>query len=214
MRSVQGELRNEQWAEQQRTLYVDEAFDIENRVSKRLSDYATAATVASKVIELEPFGGPGYLQRAVAHEFGGLLQKAIDEYTTAIELYGDKQKIPSATYFGLARSYDKLGQSCDAVLPIETWISLNPAQNETSQTQAMIATYRSKGKCEIATASGEEVFAVSRPNAVVKLPVSINGIMTPSAPASSARPIAAALSFSTRTMQGTCGGTTVPSRTR
>jgi hypothetical protein len=75
----------------------------------RLSDYATAATVASKVIELEPFGGPGYLQRAVAHEFGGLLQKAIDEYTTAIELYGDKQKIPSAIYFGLVGSYDKLG---------------------------------------------------------------------------------------------------------
>jgi clan AA aspartic protease (TIGR02281 family) len=141
----------------------------------RLSDYATAATVASKVIELEPFNGGGYLQRALAHERGGLLQKAIDDYTTAIEMFGDKQKIPSASYFGLARSYDKLGQVCDAVLPIETWVSLNPAQNDTSQTQAMIATYRSKGKCELGTASGEEVFAVSRPSAVVKLPVSING---------------------------------------
>jgi aspartyl protease family protein len=141
----------------------------------RLSDYATAATVASKVIELEPFNGGGYLQRALAHERGGLLQKAIDDYTTAIEMFGDKQKIPSASYFGLARSYDKLGQVCDAVLPIETWVSLNPAQNDTSKTQAMIATYRSKGKCELGTASGEEVFAVSRPNAVVKLPVSING---------------------------------------
>jgi clan AA aspartic protease (TIGR02281 family) len=142
----------------------------------KLTDYQAAATVASKVIELEPFSGAGYLQRAVAYEFGGLLQKAIDDYTTAIELYGDKQKIPSAIYFGLARSYDKLGQFCDAALPIETWVSLNPAQNETSQTQAMIATYRSKGKCELDTATGEEVFAVSRPNSVVKLPVSINGM--------------------------------------
>jgi len=141
----------------------------------KLSDYETAATVASKVIELEPFNGAGYLQRAVAHEFGGSLQKAIDDYTTAIELYGDKQKIPSATYFGLARTYDKLGQSCDAVLPIETWVALNPERNGTSQTQAMIATYRSKGKCELGSATGEEVFAVSRPNSVVKLPVSING---------------------------------------
>jgi clan AA aspartic protease (TIGR02281 family) len=141
----------------------------------KLTDYQTAATVASKVIEIEPFGGPGYLQRAVAHEFGGLLQKAIDDYTTAIELYGDKQKIPSATYFGLARSYEKLGQFCDAVLPVETWVSLNPERNGTSQTQAMISTYRSKGQCELGTAAGEEVFAVSRPNSVVKLPVSING---------------------------------------
>jgi aspartyl protease family protein len=141
----------------------------------RLSDYETAATVASKVIELQPFGGAGYLQRALAHERAGLLQKAIDDYTTAIELFGDKQKIPSASYFGLARSYDKLGQFCDAVLPIETWVSLNPAQNDTSQTQAMIASYRSKGKCELGTGTGEEVFAVSRPNSIVKLPVSING---------------------------------------
>jgi aspartyl protease family protein len=104
-----------------------------------------------------------------------LLQKAIDDYTTAIELFGDKQKIPSLSYFGLARSYEKLGQFCDAVLPIETWVSLNPERNGTSQTQAMIATYRSKGNCELGTATGEEVFAVSRPNSVVKLPVSING---------------------------------------
>jgi aspartyl protease family protein len=58
---------------------------------------------------------------------------------------------------------------------IETWVSLNPERNGTSQTQAMIAAYRSKGKCELGTATGEEVFAVSRPNNVVKLPVSING---------------------------------------
>jgi clan AA aspartic protease (TIGR02281 family) len=141
----------------------------------RLSDYDAAATVASKAVELEPFVSAGYLQRGLAYERGGLLQKAIDDYTTAIEMFGDKQKIPSASYFGLARSYDKLGQPCDAVLPIETWVSLNPTQNDTSQTQAMIATYRSKGKCENGTTPGEEVFAVSRPNNVVKLPVSING---------------------------------------
>jgi clan AA aspartic protease (TIGR02281 family) len=141
----------------------------------RLSDYETAATVASKGIELEPFNGGGYLLRALAHERGGLLQKAIDDYTTGIELVGDKQKIPRAGYFGLARSYEKLGQFCDAILPIETWVALDPEKNGTSQTQAMIATYRSKGKCELGTATGEEVFAVSRPNSVVKLPVSING---------------------------------------
>jgi clan AA aspartic protease (TIGR02281 family) len=144
-------------------------------VLMRLSDHDTAAAVASKVVELEPFVGGGYLQRAVAHERGGSLQKAIDDYTTAIELFGDKQRVPGATYFGLARSYEKLNQFCDAVLPIEAWVSINPARNDTSQTQAMITTYRSKGKCEFGTANGEEVFAVSRPNGIVKLPVSING---------------------------------------
>jgi clan AA aspartic protease (TIGR02281 family) len=141
----------------------------------KLSDYETAVTVATHLIKLEPFNDNGYFLRAVAHDHGGSPQKAIDDYTTAIELYGNKQTIASASYFGMARSYEKLGQFCDAVLPIETWVALNPERYDTSQTRAIITTYRSKGKCDLATATGEEVFPVPRPNSVVKLPVSING---------------------------------------
>jgi clan AA aspartic protease (TIGR02281 family) len=141
-----------------------------------LSDYETAVAVATHLIKLEPFNDNGYFLRAVAHDRGGSPQKAIDDYTTAIELYGNKQTIASASYFGMARSYEKLGQFCDAVLPIETWIALNPERNDTSQTRAIITTYRNKGKCDLATANGEEVFPVPRPNSVVKLPVTINGM--------------------------------------
>jgi aspartyl protease family protein len=140
-----------------------------------LSDYETAVTVATHLIALEPFNDNGYFLRAVAYERRGALQKAIDDYTTAIELFGNKQTISSVSYLGMARSYEKLGQFCDAILPIETWIALNPARNDTSQTRAIISTYRSKGKCEPAAAPSEEVFPVPRPNNVVKLPVAING---------------------------------------
>ena len=51
--------------------------------------------------------------------------------------------------------YEKLGQFCDAVLPIETWVALNPEHYDTSQTRAIITTYRNKGKCDLATATGE-----------------------------------------------------------
>jgi len=140
-----------------------------------LSDYPMSVVVASKVVELEPFNDNGYFLRAVAYDRGGASQKAIDDYTTAIELFGNKDRISSVSYLGMARSYEKLGQFCDAISPIETWVSLNPATNDTSQTRAIIASYRSKGKCPLATATGEEVFAAPRPNTVVKLPVSING---------------------------------------
>ena len=140
-----------------------------------LTDYGTAVVVSSKLIELEPFNDNGYFLRAVAYDRGGAQQKAIDDYTTAIELFGNKQTISSVSYLGMARAYEKLGQFCDAILPIETWVALNPASNDTSQTRAIIATYRSKGKCVAAAAPSEEVFPVSRPNNVVKLPVTING---------------------------------------
>jgi clan AA aspartic protease (TIGR02281 family) len=140
-----------------------------------LSDYESAVTVAGHLIALEPFNDNGYFLRALAYERRGAPQKAIDDYTTAIELFGNKQTISSVSYLGMARAYEKLGQFCDAITPIETWVALNPARNDTSQTRAIIATYRGKGKCAPAATPSEEAFPVPRPNNVVNLPVMING---------------------------------------
>jgi clan AA aspartic protease (TIGR02281 family) len=141
----------------------------------KLSDYDTAVAVASSLIELEPFNDNGYYLRAFAHQHGGSPQKAIDDYTTSIELFGNKERIPSVSYLGMARSYEKLGQFCDAIVPIETWVALNPARNDTSQTRAIISTYRTKGNCDPLAETGEEVFPNPRPNTTVNVPVSING---------------------------------------
>jgi hypothetical protein len=70
----------------------------------------------------------------------------------------------------------KLSQFCDAVLPIESWVALNPARNDTSQTRAIIAHYTAKGHCQAGAASGGEVFKIARQNGVAKLPVSIDGL--------------------------------------
>jgi clan AA aspartic protease (TIGR02281 family) len=140
----------------------------------QLSDYSGAAAVASDVIDLEPLYDNGYFLRALARDRGGLTEKAIDDYITAIELFGDKDIIHSVSYFNMARLYEKLGRFCDAVLPIESWVSLNP-KHDTSQTRAIIANYMAKGKCARATSGRPEVFAVPHPNAVVNLPVTING---------------------------------------
>jgi clan AA aspartic protease (TIGR02281 family) len=143
----------------------------------KLSDYPTAVTVASHLIELEPFNDNGYYLRALASDRGGLFKQAIDDYITAIELFGNKERISSVAYLGMARDYEKLGQFCDAVLPIETWVALNPASNDTSQTRAIIADYTAKGRCQAGAATGEEVFRITRQNSLAKLPVSINGVL-------------------------------------
>jgi clan AA aspartic protease (TIGR02281 family) len=140
----------------------------------KLSDFAGASAVASNLIELQPFNDNGYFLRAIARDRGGSPAKAVDDYITAIELFGSKGKISGASYYGLAHSYEKLGQFCDAILAIEAWISLNPTRNDTSQTQAMIADYRKRGNCEVAVGK-EETFATTGRN-VVRLPVLVNGV--------------------------------------
>jgi clan AA aspartic protease (TIGR02281 family) len=142
----------------------------------KLSDYPAAEAVASDLIKLEPYNSSGYYLRGFAYDRSGSPKKAIDDYITANELFGNKDKMPGTGYFGLARSYEKLGRYCDAITAIETWVALNPARNDTSQTRAMIADYTAKGKCEAATSGAEVVFPVARQGSTVKLPVTINGV--------------------------------------
>jgi hypothetical protein len=75
----------------------------------KLSDYKAAETVASDLIKLEPFSSSGYYLRGFALERGGPPKKAIDDYITANELFSNKDKMPSVGYFGIARSYARLG---------------------------------------------------------------------------------------------------------
>jgi len=138
-----------------------------------LSDYQRAASVASDLIALEPFSDNGYFLRAVAYDRGGSTRQAIDDYVTAIELFGNKQQISSVSYMNLARAYEKLGQFCDAVSPIEDWIAIDPQRHDTSQTRAIIADYTAKGHCQSA-AGGEEKFP--RTGNLLKLQVTVNGV--------------------------------------
>jgi clan AA aspartic protease (TIGR02281 family) len=141
----------------------------------RLSDYEEATRIATEIIKLEPFDDNGYFLRAVAYDRGGQPKKAIDDYVTAIELFGDKAKISSASYLGMARNYEKLDLFCDAIVPIEAWVSLNPARYDNSQTRTMIAEYTAKGGCK-AAATGKEVFRSPRPHGIINVPVAINGV--------------------------------------
>jgi aspartyl protease family protein len=140
-----------------------------------LSDYAGAAAAASDLIKLEPFDDSGYYLRAVAHDRSGSAKKAIDDYLTALELFGNKVNLSSDIYLAIARNYEKLGQFCDAESSVESWVALNPARNDSSRMQAIIADYTTKGRCDSAGSRSEEVFKKPQNN-IVKLPVVINGV--------------------------------------
>lgn len=140
----------------------------------KLSDYTNAVTYATDLIKLEPYGDNGFFLRAVAHNRAGAYQRAIDDYVTAIELFVNKERIASVSYYGIASSYEKLGRFCDAVTPLEFWISINPIRNDTTQVRAMIDDYMKKGNCALATGN-EETFAVPKQHRQITLPVVING---------------------------------------
>jgi clan AA aspartic protease (TIGR02281 family) len=140
-----------------------------------LSDYAGATAAASELIKLEPFEASGYNLRALAYDRGGSPKKAIDDYLTTIELFGNKANLPGDIYLAVARNYEKLAQFCDAASSVETWVALNPS-NESSRTQAIIADYTAKGRCESPGSHAEEVFRFPPQKNVVRMSVTVNGV--------------------------------------
>ncbi|MDR6872880.1 aspartyl protease family protein [Bosea sp. BE125] len=141
-----------------------------------LSDWTAAAEVASKIIEEQPHSDNGYYLRALARDRAGKPNDAIDDYLTAIALFGDKDRISSAGYFGVSRAYEKSGQFCEAIVPIEAWIALNPARNDNSRTQAMIGALHAKGQCAAKAVAVDETIPITRKGQTITVPATINGI--------------------------------------
>jgi clan AA aspartic protease (TIGR02281 family) len=136
----------------------------------KLSDYTTAETVAADLIRLEPFSDNGYFLRALARDGNNSFKGAIDDYVTAIELFGNKDRISSIGYYRMARDYERLGRFCDAMLPIEQWVALDPSRHDNSRVQAMLTDYAAKGGCAAATSGDEERFPAAVPGGVNNVP--------------------------------------------
>jgi clan AA aspartic protease (TIGR02281 family) len=140
-----------------------------------ISDYHAVIDVATQLIKLEPFADNGYYLRALGYDKADIPQKAIDDYTTAIELFGNKERISSVSYVAIALNYEKLGQYCNAAAAIEMWIGNDPARNDNSQSQSIAGKYRTKSQCAM-TVGSEDTFPVSRNGNVAIVPVTINGV--------------------------------------
>lgn len=141
-----------------------------------LADAPQAVAVADEIVKREPFNHKGYYLRARANDLGDEPAKAIDDYTTSIELFGNKSQISSSVYLALARAHEKLGQFCEAVGPIETWVALDPSSNDTTQTRAIIANYIRQGQCANGVSGKTEVFAARTGANVTVVQASINGV--------------------------------------
>lgn len=140
-----------------------------------LSDWSGAAEVASRIVEDQPHADNGYYLRALANDKAGKLNEAIDDYLTAIALFANKERISSAGYFAASRAYEKLGQYCDAIVPIEAWVALNPLRNDNSRTQAVIGSLRGKGQCAEKAFATDETIPITRSGQVVTVVATVNG---------------------------------------
>jgi clan AA aspartic protease (TIGR02281 family) len=140
-----------------------------------LSDYGRAIEAADELVAMEPNNDNGYFLRGVAHERADQCEKAVADYSSAIELFADKDKISSIGYESISRCYEQMGQFCDAATAIESWVALDPDGHDNDQTRTILRRLNSKGKCAKETTAVKEERFRRRDNDVIKVEAEING---------------------------------------
>jgi len=145
----------------------------------RASDFAGALRVADDLVKSDPADAQVRYWRGNVYEELKDFARALTDYVNTVQLMGDPVTISVNHFYDISRMYAALGRYCDAITPIETFISFKPAENRSTQLTRLIAEYAEKGNCDAHYATGTTRIArVPFPGmiGVTTLVVVINGI--------------------------------------
>jgi aspartyl protease family protein len=143
----------------------------------KLTDYPKAVEVADDFMRRAPSNHDAHYLRGVALQGAGDFQRALVDYSDAVELYGaDKKGISSRVFLRMAEVYAALNRFCEATAPINMWVSIDPASRDSSRTQKMITDYEARGNCVSSKEFQKESFPLRGPKNVVTVRVDINGV--------------------------------------
>lgn len=140
-----------------------------------LSDLPAAIKVSDELITIAPDLAQPYYMRAQIFHDAKRDKDAIDAFQTFLGLTADLHLLNGEVFRRMSLSYAALGQYCEAMTPIQTWISLNPIANDTAALQTLIRDYSAKGKCEGSYALGKDHFATHGKDVIV-VTASVNGV--------------------------------------
>jgi clan AA aspartic protease (TIGR02281 family) len=140
-----------------------------------ISEPQRAAAVASKLIASDPYSDEGFFLRGLALFEARDYARAVDDFARAIQLSARRGPVANASYLRLSRSLEQLGRPCDAILPLESLIAMDPLQNDDSRIRSKIDALAQKGRCATAPRQ-EEVFPLVRKGGVGVIPAVINGV--------------------------------------
>lgn len=143
----------------------------------KLTDYPKAVEVADEFMRRAPSNHDAHYLRGVALQGAGDFQRALVDYSDAIELFGaDKKGISSRVFLRMAEVYAALDRFCEATAPINMWVALDPASRDTSRTQKIISDYEAKGSCASSKEIRKESYPLRGQKNVVMVKADINGV--------------------------------------
>jgi aspartyl protease family protein len=138
----------------------------------RIGDHKAAINVADELIKSDAASYDYRFMRGSAHENARDYKAALADYISTLDLFPDLSNVDGSQFYQVSTMYDKLGKPCDAIGPLETFISYNVKDRQTQQIAKLISEYSRKGNCAAIYANGSARVVIPPSNLV---DVTING---------------------------------------
>jgi aspartyl protease family protein len=138
---------------------------------QRLSDYKAAVRVATELIRLDPAYTRWPFLRAQAYEHMKDYRNALNDYVTALQLFTTTSNVAALDFYRVSRMLDAVGKPCEAITPLETYISFDPANRRTDQLKNIISAFSAKGHCNRSYANGADRILMQSGTNIVELDV-------------------------------------------
>ena len=141
-----------------------------------IGDYQGALEVADQLVNAYPANGTFRYWRAKAYDHLDDFSHALTDYLNTIQLDNDPKDLVGDVFFNASRMYAGLGRLCDAIMPMETYISFDPVSRRNPRTTKIIADYAEKGNCDTGYATGAARIAISGQSNVHLLRVFVSSV--------------------------------------
>ncbi len=129
---------------------------------------------ANTLISMKSYASRYFYWRGLGYRKQGEYELALNDFITTINLANNKGRVRSTVFINQAEMYDKLGRVCEAITPIQTWVSLDPVSRNSVKAKALIQDYAKRGDCDAQYANGTATFPVSNIRRIL-VTATING---------------------------------------
>jgi predicted aspartyl protease len=138
----------------------------------RIGEHKAAIRVADELVKFDSASYDYRFMRGAAYENAKDYKAALADYISTLDLFPDLSNVDGSQFYQVSTMYDKLGKPCDAITPLETYISYNVRERQTQQIAKLISDYARKGNCAATYANGSARVIIAPGNLI---DVIING---------------------------------------
>jgi aspartyl protease family protein len=141
-----------------------------------VGDFPAALEVATQLVDAAPESGQARYWRGIAFEQTGDLGHALNDYMNTLSLFRTLRDVDAEVFYKLSQVYEKLDRPCDAITPLDMYVSLDPSRRRTMQIGEIIKKYAVKGGCEARYANGVARVTFAPGQTVHMVAAQINGV--------------------------------------